>query len=46
MRERDAPATAGETPALQHSLSSLEGSPKLSTFISPPPYAGSVLSVC
>jgi hypothetical protein len=37
MRERDAPATAGETPALQDSPPSLWGRPKVSTFISHTP---------
>ncbi len=34
MRERDAPATAGETPPLQHYPPSLEESPRLSTSVS------------
>ena len=34
VRERDAPATAGETPALQYYPASLEEGPKLSTFAS------------
>jgi hypothetical protein len=37
MRERDAPATAGETPALQHYPASLKEGPKLSTFVSRTP---------